>query len=140
MNIYYLGFLVKRFKILSRLPFCLFHISTKLIFDLQRTKELIRIGEEEKQTTVKLKWTGNKTHIGFILGSLASEGYIEAPVSANGEVNYTAFSRLIKQLFDVDTTADTLRKYLNPDDEKFSENKTNFDKNGFYLPNRKIVR
>lgn len=138
-NIYYLGFLAKRFKVLSRLPFCLFHISTKFIHDLERAKELIRLEEEAKQTLSKIKWTGNKTHIGFILGSLALEGYIQAPEAQNGEVNYTAFSRLIKQVFDVDVTPDTLRKYLNPMDEKFTENKTNFVSNGFFLPNKKIV-
>lgn len=138
-NLYYLGFLVKRFKVLSHLPFCLFHISIKFILDLQKAKSLIQIEEEAKRALSKIKWIGNKTHIGFILGSLALEGYIEAPQLQNGEINYTAFSKLIKQQFDVDVSSDTLRKYLNPLDDKFTESKSNFESNGFHLPNKKIV-
>lgn len=138
-NIYYLGFLEKRFKVLSRLPFYLFHISIKLVNELQRAKVLIQMEEEAKQSLSKIKWTGNKTQIGFILGSLALEGYIQAPESTNGEINYTAFARLIKQVFDVEVTPDSLRKYLNPTDEKFNESKSNFEGKGFNLPNKKIV-
>ena len=83
----------------------------------------------------KIKWSGKKTHIGYIFGNLALKGYIDAPKHKNGEINFTAYAKIIKQNFDVDVDLDTLRKYLNPADEKYEENRKSFEFAKFNLPN-----
>jgi hypothetical protein len=138
-SFYHIGYHTKRFKVLSYLPFALWHISLKFIEDLKNAKSIISEQNETNLSGTKLKWTGKKTHIGFIIGTLAAEGYIDPPRLKNDDVNYTAFSKLIKQVFDVEVGDDTLRKYLNPDDEKFQENKATFEKENFHLPHKKLV-
>lgn len=136
---YYLHFHDSRLKTLSWLPFALFHIGNRFIIDLIRIQNDINQIRISNQESKKIKWLGKRTHIGYILSKLAQEGYIEAPKLKNGEVNYTAFARLIKELFEVDVTEGTLRKYLNPLDDKFEENQNTFEKEQFYLPNVKQV-
>lgn len=138
-SVYVLEFHITRFKVLSSLPFALFHIAHRFMNDLIHIQKTINDLNDSNQLATKIKWLGKKTHIGYIFSMLAQEGYIDAPKSRNGEINYTAFARLIKDLFDVDTTEDTLRKYLNPDDDKFDENKNTFKKEKFFLPNVKLV-
>jgi hypothetical protein len=70
---------------------------------------------------------------------LAQNGYIEAPKHKNGEINFTAYAKLIKQNFEVDVNEETLRKYLNPDDDKFVESQNAFSKESFNIPNVKTI-
>ena len=95
--------------------------------------------KESKQINPKIKWSAKKTHIGYILGTLAQNGYIEAPKHKNGEINFTAYAKLIKQNFEVDVNEETLRKYLNPDDDKFVESQNAFSKESFNIPNVKTI-
>lgn len=44
-------------------------------------------------------------------------------------------AKLIEQNFEVDVDQDSLRKYLNPEDDKHQENKNSFDKAKSYIPN-----
>ncbi|WP_024772966.1 hypothetical protein [Aquimarina macrocephali] len=138
-SMYYLDFHITRFKILSSLPFSLFHIANRFVNDLMHIQNIIEELNDSKQLAVKIKWLGKKTHIGYIFSNLAQEGYIDAPKSRNGETNYTAFAKLIKELFDVNVSEGTLRKYLNPSDDKFDENKKTFEKQKYFLPNVKLV-
>jgi hypothetical protein len=136
-SFYHIGFHGRRFKVISFLPFSLWHISIQFISDIHKAKKIIE--EQQNINADKIKWSGKKTHIGFILGTLASEGYIEPPKLKNGEINFTAFAKLIKLTFDVETNEDTLRKYLNPIEEKFNENRITFEKEKYFLPNVKLV-
>jgi hypothetical protein len=136
-SFYHLGFHGRRFKVISFLPFSLWHISNQFINDINKAKKIIE--EQQSLRSEKMIWSGKRTHIGFILGTLASEGYIEPPRLKNGEINYTAFAKLIKRTFEVETNEDTLRKYLNPAEEKFGENRLTFEKEKYFLPNVKIV-
>ncbi|GEM_PF-2262812 len=136
-SFYHLGFHSRRFKIISFLPFSLWLISNQFISDINKAKKIIE--EQQVSNHDKIKWSGKKTHIGFILGTLAAEGYIEPPRLKNGEINYTAFSKLIMRTFDIETNENTLRKYLNPSDEKYHENKVTFEKENYCLPNVKLV-
>ncbi len=138
-SFYYLDHHIKRFKVLSYLPFYFYNITHSFINELNKIKKKIEEIKSENLSIEKMKWSGKKTHIGFILGQLALEGYIDPPRSTNGEINYTAFAKLIKELFDVDVNVDTLRKYLNPGDEKFIENQNKFQKHQFSLPHVKEV-
>ena len=134
-----MDFHITRFKVLSMLPFALFQISHKFLTDLIHIQSIIDELNDSKQLAIKIKWLGKKTHIGFIFSSLAQEGYIDTPKSGNGEINYTAFAKLIREVFDVEVSEGSLRKYLNPSDDKFDENKNTFEKEKFHLPNVKLV-
>ncbi|UZO81162.1 hypothetical protein NBT05_01500 [Aquimarina sp. ERC-38] len=136
---YYLNFHKARSKTLSWLPFALFHIGNRFILDLVRIQNNINEIRMSNQKSTRIRWLGKKTHIGYIFSMLAQEGYIETPELPGGEVNYTAFARLIKELFEVDVAEGTLRKYLNPLDTKFEENQKTFEKEQFHLPNVKRV-
>ncbi|WP_452603080.1 hypothetical protein [Pontimicrobium sp. MEBiC06410] len=136
---YYLEFHNSRLKALSWLPFALFHVGNRFIIDLVRIQNNINEICLSNQEKTKIKWLGKKTHIGYIFSMLAQEGYIETPKLKSGEVNYTAFARIIKELFEVDVAEGTLRKYLNPLDDKFEENQNTFEKEQFNLPNVKLV-
>jgi hypothetical protein len=120
---------------LSFIPFSLFHIGHKFVLELTKIQQLVYDLKEAKEINPKIKWNGKKTHIGYFLGTLAINGFIEAPKNKNGEINFTAYAKLIKQNFDVDVDQDSLRKYLNPEDDKHQENKNSFDKAKSYIPN-----
>ena len=124
-----------RSKTLSFLPFSLFHIGYKFVLELIKIQRIVNDLKEEKQVNPRIKWSGKKTHIGYILGNLALNGFIDAPKNKNGEINFTAYAKLIKQNFEVEVDQDTLRKYLNPEDDKYEENKKSFDKAKFNIPN-----
>lgn len=138
-SIYFMEDHNNRFKIISFLPFSLYVITSRFIKDLMAVQETINEIKDLNKIVPKLKWAGKKTHIGFVLGTLAQEGYVDPPRGKDGEINYTAFAKLVKQIFDVSVGEDTLRKYLNPDEEKFLENKNTFEKHQFSLPNIKRV-
>ncbi|WP_369765267.1 hypothetical protein [Flavobacterium sp. WC2429] len=131
----YLEFIFDRANTLSFLPYSLFLIAHKFVVELIKIQGIVNELKEEKQVNPRIKWSGKKTHIGFILGNLALNGFIEAPKNKNQEINFTAYAKLIKQNFEVDVDQDTLRKYLNPEDDKYEENKKSFDKAKFNMPN-----
>lgn len=133
-SLYYPLGLNYRSKSLCFIPFSLFHIGYKFILELIKIQQLVNELKEAKYVNPKIKWNGKKTHIGYILGILAQKGYVDAPKNKNGEINHSAFARLIKQNFDVDVDSESLRKYLNPADDKYEENKKSFDKAKFNIP------
>ena len=63
----------------------------------------------------------------------------EARKNKNGEINFTAYAKQIKQNVDVDISVDSLRKYLNPADDKFIESQNAFLKEKFHIPHVKEV-
>ncbi|TRX43059.1 hypothetical protein [Flavobacterium restrictum] len=134
-SLYYIGTLYERSKALSFLPLSLFNIGHNFIIQLMKIQQIVNDLKEEKQVNPRIKWSGKKTHIGYFLGTLAINGFIDAPKNKNGEINFTAYAKLIKQNFDVEVDQDTLRKYLNPEDDKHQENKNSFDKAKSHIPN-----
>jgi hypothetical protein len=134
-SIYYLGALYERSRALSFIPLSIFNIGHNFVVQLMKIQQIVQDLKEEKSVNPKINWVGKKTHIGYILGNLALNGFIDAPKNKNGEINYTAYAKLIKQNFNAEITEDSLRKYLNPEDDKFEENKKSFDKAKFNMPN-----
>lgn len=86
---------------------------------------------------VKLKWVGKPSQLGFIISELVQKGYIEAPIKTNGEINYNELSRTIKDTVNIDSTALTLAKALNPDSESGQISATNKAK--FTIPHIKEI-
>ena len=87
----------------------------------------------------RLKWTGKPSQLGFIISSLVDLGYVEAPQRKDGEINFTQFAKLVKQTFDVETTENTLTKYLNKDSEKGQETLRKFNSKNFSIPHIKEI-
>jgi hypothetical protein len=70
----------------------------------------------------KVKWKASPALFGFIFNELAFKGFIEQPLK-NGEVNSTGYSRILKSIFDIDSTEGTLKKEFNPNSNSLSETK-----------------
>jgi len=87
----------------------------------------------------KIKWIGKPSQLGYLIGSLAELDYIETPKNKDGEINYTQFSKDLLEIFDIETTYQSLSKYLNLNSEKSQEIKRRFEKEDFHIPDRKIV-
>jgi len=86
-----------------------------------------------------LNWCSNVSHLGFIIAKLTQEGYINAPLRTNGEINFSEFSRQVKGSFQVDGTVGSLSKYLNFESDKAQETCRVFEKNEISIPHSKIV-
>lgn len=122
-------------------------VADNLSEDLKQRKTIIlsfikKISELGNITTHKqLRWSGKPAHLAFIISQLAAEGYIDAPLKNDNEINYTEFSRIILESFSFqkNPSIDTLRRYLNSDDEKHISLKNNFDNFGFHLPNSRLL-
>ncbi|TKS57402.1 hypothetical protein [Mesohalobacter halotolerans] len=82
----------------------------------------------------KIEWIGGPSTLGYIIGYLAEYGYIDAPKKKGGDINYSAFAREVMNTFKIETTANTLQKYLNLDSEKSTEIKRKLENAKFYIP------
>lgn len=136
---YLFKYFYDRFEAISFLPLALFNIGYQFFLDLRKIKHMVEEIKAGNLLNSKIKWSTTKTHIGFIIGTLAHHEYIEPPRNKNGEINYTAFAKLIKQNFEIEISDDTLRKYLNPNDDKYIESKKIFEQEKFYLPHSKLT-
>ncbi|NLP59231.1 hypothetical protein [Lutibacter sp. B1] len=140
MDVWELAYFNIRLKIISKLPFSLFTITSSLINILNhKIDEINEEIEAEKSDLLKLKWIGKPSQFGHIIGQLAHLGYIEPPKRDNGEINYTQFSKDLLRMFKTETTQGTLAAYLNPNNEKAQETERNFKKANFNIPHKKEV-
>ncbi|WP_418510969.1 hypothetical protein [Corallibacter sp.] len=92
--------------------------------------------------TNSLIWKGKTSHLAYIISTLIEEGYIDAPLRQNGEINSTELSRQIIQSFNFESKTprvEHLRRYLSVDDDRYQELHEKFSESGFSLPNSKIV-
>ncbi|SHF76937.1 hypothetical protein SAMN05444483_102320 [Salegentibacter echinorum] len=87
----------------------------------------------------KIKWNGGPAQLGFIFRNLVEEGYIDSPVTKEGEVNCSAFARQLIEHFNLKTTPASLAKYLNLQNSKFEEASRNFLSEDFNLPDIRRV-
>jgi hypothetical protein len=90
----------------------------------------------DNENTNLLKWRGKPAHLAFIISQLIDKRFIDAPIKTNGEINYTELSKQILTSFKLDSNPkiDTLRKYANPDDEKYQSLLGTFDDKSFKIP------
>lgn len=80
---------------------------------------------ESPELEKPIKWLGQPSHLGYIMGQLANLGYIEAPTHMTGEINYNEFARQLSKVFNINSIGN-LAKELNP--EKNSMGYKNKDK------------
>ena len=140
LDLYDIRYFNTRLKILSKLPFSLFTITSSLINIIQnKIDEIIEEIESEKSDQLKLQWIGKPSQLGHIIGQLAQLGYIEPPKRDNGEINFTQFSKDLLRMFKIESTQGTLAAYLNPNNEKAQETERNFKKANFSIPHKKQV-
>ena len=89
-----------------------------------------------------LKWIGKPSHLAYMISQFIQEGYIEAPMKRDGEINYTELSKQILNSFNFSSkspSVETLRRYCNVESDKFLPINEKFIKEGFYLPDSKIT-
>lgn len=130
----------KRLEVLSFLPMALITIASSLMNILNnKIEEIKEVMESEKSDELKLKWNGKPSHLGYIIGQLAQQDYIEPPKRDNGEINFTQFAKDVLRIFKSEATQGTLSAYLNINNEKSQETHRNFEKAKFNIPHKKIV-
>lgn len=112
---------------------------SKLDEILKYINELLIMAESKGDFSQKIKWIGNPSQLGFIIGKLAELGYIEAPTHKSGDINYTHFAKLVKSTFECKTTEATLAKYLNLESDKGQETVRKFEDNKLNIPHIKSV-
>lgn len=117
------------------------HYADELIAFFESRKNKVASNSDiiSNEINETIKWIGKPSQLGFIIGKLAQLGYIDAPTRQNGEINYNQFANLVNNTFDVNTTKDTLSKYLNLESEKGQETERKFGKNGFKIPHIKEI-
>ncbi|WP_418604598.1 hypothetical protein [Hwangdonia sp.] len=129
--------------------FMFFHITAvnNLEADLKERKVLITNFIENSNNieafseVSSLKWIGKPSHLAFIISQLIDEGYIDAPMKNNNEINHTELSRMILKLFSFQKppSKETIRKYLNVNEDKHVSLKNSFINTGFHLPNSGLL-
>ncbi|MHB1105604.1 MAG: hypothetical protein ACYCZ2_04500 [Lutibacter sp.] len=130
----------KRLEILSFLPMALITVASSLMNILNNKIEEIKEQiEVEKSDELKLKWIGKPSQLGYLIGQLAQQEYIEPPKRDNGEINFTQFAKDVLRIFKSEATQGTLSAYLNINNEKSQETHRNFEKAKFNIPHKKIV-
>lgn len=96
---------------------------------------------EINNNTETLNWCGKPSHLAFIISQLIDEGYIQAPVKKDNEINHSEISRIILKIFSFQKapSPETLRRYLNNNDDKHLNLKKSFDNAGYHLPHSAIL-
>ncbi|WP_178990447.1 hypothetical protein [Winogradskyella schleiferi] len=87
-----------------------------------------------------LKWLGKPSHLAYLVSILEDRGLIDSPKNNNGETNYSQLSRQLKISFNLktDVKVDSLRRYANPVDEKYTLIKNKLKEDIFRIPNIKL--
>ena len=97
--------------------------------------------QHNKINSEKLVWVGKPSHLGFIIRKLIDEGYIDAPIKHNNEINLSQLAKQLMNTFHIEngTTENTLMKYLNPNSEKHQALAENFSEQEFQIPNSGLM-
>lgn len=88
----------------------------------------------------RLKWIGEPLHLAFLVSILEDRGLLDSPKNKDGETNYSQLSRQLKNSFnlDKDVKVASLRRYANPNDEKYLLLKNRLSEDVFKIPNVKM--
>jgi len=98
--------------------------------------------EKTHSQFMALKWKGKPSHLAYFIAQCIEEGYIEAPIKRNGDLNIQELSKRILESFDFGSgkpSIETLKKYCNSDTDKYIKLNERFVNHGFHLPNSKIL-
>lgn len=94
---------------------------------------------DSSDSSSKIKWNGKPSQLGIIIRELVEMGYIEAPKRKTGDINYTQFAKDVRATFNIETTEDTLIKYLNLDTDKSQSITKKFQENSFNIPHINLI-
>ena len=99
------------------------------------------IESETNLNLKKLNWIGKPSHLAFIIRNLIDEGYIDAPIKYNNEINLSLLAKQLMNTFHIEngSTENTLVKYLNPNSEKHQALAENFSEQKFHMPNSGLL-
>jgi hypothetical protein len=95
-------------------------IKTKLIDTVCEVLDQMQINFVP--SSPRLEWVGNPATLSFIIGELVQKGYIKPPRLDTGDINFKGLAELVVNSFSGAQAkigkSDTLRRFLNPEDEK----------------------
>jgi hypothetical protein len=127
-------------KTLSFLPLSLSAIGNSFIKVLySKITEIEEEIENSKPAQSQIEWLGKTSHLGYIMGQLADLDYINPTRLANGEINFTQFSKDVLNKFKIKATVGSLAAYLNITNSKAQETHRKFEKENFNIPHKKEV-
>jgi hypothetical protein len=127
-------------KTLSFLPLSLSAIGNSFIKILfNKIDEIEEEIENAKPAQSQIEWLGKTSHLGYIMGQLAELEYISPKRLANGEINFTQFSKDVLNKFKINATIGSLAAYLNITNNKAQETHRTFEKANFNIPHKKEV-
>lgn len=98
--------------------------------------------EDNHSSRPRLKWKGKPSHLAYFVSQFIEQGYMDAPIKKDGDINFQALSNDIINTFDFEEkkpSTESIRRYVNIDSEKFEKLNIRFTDNGFSLPNSKIM-
>lgn len=92
----------------------------------QFKKEYLEVETRSIINGNRIKWIGKVSHLGYIMGLLAENGYIEVPKhksgKAAGKVNYSQLAKQLSNIFEYEgCSIENLEKELNPEKNSMSE-------------------
>ena len=129
-----------RSKVLGFLPLSLFIICNSFIKVLQNNIDKIAADNNENSNNLSdLNWNGSTSQLGFLLGTLASLDYLNAPLKKDGEINNKQFARELNKVFNTNYNVDSLARYISISTDKAEETKRRFENKGFNIPHIKEV-
>ena len=88
----------------------------------EKRKELKEAPNVTLETRDKIKWNGSPEILGFLFLELVRKGYIDPPLY-HGKPNFTGFSKLVWQSFDINSTPGNLERALNESNNQLSDYK-----------------
>lgn len=94
----------------------------KFIYDWTEEKRTeLKAEVKASQTQVeKIKWNGTPEIFGFLFLELIRKGYIDVPLH-HGKPNFTGFSRLCWEHFEIKTTPGNLERALNEENNRLTD-------------------
>ncbi|MCX6246339.1 MAG: hypothetical protein NTW10_01285 [Bacteroidetes bacterium] len=88
----------------------------------EKKKELRAESKGRGDQIEKIIWNCNPSVFGYLFLELIKKGYIKPPVY-NGDTNFTKFSRLCMEHFEIKTTPENLKKALHENSNQLSDTK-----------------
>lgn len=110
----------------------------ELIKKIEEVELFLKNNYSAQSNFNRLKWNGENSHLSLIISLLVGNDFIDGPINKNGEINYSALSRQIKNSFDLPKhwNTEVQSKFSSPDNSKFKRLYDRFKDKNFNIPHR----
>lgn len=88
-----------------------------------------------------LKWVGKPSHLAFLIRQLVDQGYIEAPIGNDKEINLSALTRNVMASFthEKEIKFNTIKPFLDSESDQYFKLNESFKKQRFSLPDSGLL-